>query len=252
MADSPLRTVLARARRLARPAKVVSAVHRREFEWRLARLPLQPIGELEDVGSHYGGWIVPVDRITRDWTCYSIGAGADVTFDLELARRFGARVRSFEPVELYVQMAREAGAGVERFSAHHAAIALEDGAIEMQHSHEARSGSLSAAGLYESPDSTTVPGRTIPSLMQEFGDSSVELLKVDVEGLEYDLLPALDFEAMGVQVLTVQVHHNRRVADVRKLLAGLRDVGFVLVGNRPTIKLTLVRTPPASRQERAG
>lgn len=232
---------LARVKALARPAKLRGAVHRREFEWRLGRLALEPLAGLEDVGTSYGGWTIPTPWVDDTWTCYSIGAGADVSFDTELVRRFGARVRSIEPVETYVRLAAEAGQGLDRFSAHRAAIAPADGVVTMQRSHEAVSESLSAASLYDSSSVVEVPARSVPSLMREFGDARVDLLKIDVEGLEYELIPQFALLEWGVQILTFQVHHNRGVRDVHRLLHGLREQGFRLVANRPTLKLTLVR-----------
>ncbi len=52
----------------------------------------------------------------------------------------------------------------------------------MQRTHIPGSRSLSPVHLYDTEDYVEVPGRSLRSLMEEFGDDSVELLKVDVEG----------------------------------------------------------------------
>src|SRR5581483_8733866 len=123
------------ARKL-RPSKIKNALRRREFEYRVPRLRMsRPPAGLVELGSAYGGWMMPEGVIRADWICYCVGAGGDVSFDLELIRRYGATVRSFDAVEGYVQDALKDAAGEPRFSAHHAAIALEDGPLRMQTTH---------------------------------------------------------------------------------------------------------------------
>ena len=51
--------------------------------------------------------------------------------------------------------------------------------------------------------------------MAELGDSRIDLLKLDVEGGEYTLVPALDLDALGVKVLAIQLHYNGTVPEAR-------------------------------------
>jgi len=111
----------------------------------------------------------------------------------------------------------------------------------MQRSHDEQSRSVSSAGLYESDLYVEVPGRELASLMSELGDERIDLLKLDIEGAEYELVPALDMRRLGVKIFSVQVHHTGTVADARRLVAGLRRQGFELVGCRPAVKLTFAR-----------
>jgi FkbM family methyltransferase len=195
-----------------------------------------------DLGTDYGGWIVPTDSIRPDRVCYSIGAGADISFDLALIRRFGLTVRAVEPVESYVELARARAADVPGFSIRRAALAPYDGPLRMQVTHDPRSESVSAAKLYESNQFLEqVPGRTLPSLLAEMGDERVELLKIDVEGSEYDLVPTLDLDGLGVRVLAVQLHHSGTVTQARGLIRWLGQQRFRPVACRPAVKLTFVR-----------
>ena len=60
-------------------------------------LRVQDCTGLEKLGSEYGGWIVPTDRLDCDSVCYCAGVGEDVSFDLELIRRFSCTVFAFDP-----------------------------------------------------------------------------------------------------------------------------------------------------------
>jgi FkbM family methyltransferase len=228
------------ARRL-RPTKVRSAVRRRVFEWRVRRLPIHGGPPVVELGSAYGGWRIPEGAVGEGQICYCIGSGGDITFDLELIRRYGAVVRAVDPVEAYGAAALKAAEGEPRFSFRQAAVTVSDGPIRMQSHHEAGSASLSAAGLYDTDEWIEVDGRTIPSLMREFGDDHIDLLKVDVEGIEYDLVPTLDLVGLGVRVFAIQLHHTGRVRDAMRVIEHLDRQGFRLIAQRPTVKLTFVR-----------
>ena len=167
----------------------------------------------------------------------------DITFDLELIRRYGAVVRAVDPVAAYGAASLEAAAGEPRFSFRHAAVTTRDAPIRMQVHHEPGSQSLSAAGLYDSDEWVEVDGRTIPTLMREFGDDRVDLMKIDVEGIEYDLVPTLDLAALSVRVFAIQLHHTGTVRDATTLIRGLERQGFRLVAQKPPVRLTLARIP---------
>ena len=228
--------------RKLRPRKVRNAARRRWFEHQLPRLTLAPVqGPVLDVGSSYGGWKMPDALIEPSWVCYCVGAGGDVSFDRELVERYGATVRAFDPVADYVRSA-QAELQHPRFSVHQVAIATGDGPLRMQVTHDARSGSVSPAGLYESRDFIELPGRSLPSLMTELGDDRIDLLKLDIEGGEYDVLPTIDLNALGVQVFATQLHHTGSVRRARALIAVLAAQGYRPIACRPAVKITFARS----------
>jgi FkbM family methyltransferase len=224
-----------------RPSKVRSGVKRRWFERQVQRIQVRDIDGLVDLGSSYGGWTLPGNLIEPSWTCYLVGAGGDVSVDLDLIRRYGVTVRSFDAVADYVDRARKEADGEPGFSAHHAAIATQDGPIRMQVSHDPQSQSVSAARLYDSDRFIELPGRTLRSLMAELGDQRIDLLKLDIEGSEYEVLPTLDLPELGVKVFAIQLHHTGSVADARRLIARLSDQGYDPVACRSPVKLTFAR-----------
>jgi FkbM family methyltransferase len=221
-----------------RPRKIRQALRRRWFEWRMPRLRRVPIDGLVDVGTPYGGYMLPADHVGRGWLCYCIGTGADISFEIELIRRWGARVRSFEAVPYFVDQLQTLVAGQPGLTLEHVALAGSDGPLRMQVTHVPGSRSVSAAELYDSDSYIEVPGRTLQSLMAEHGDSRLDLLKMDVEGLEYELLPTLDLRSLGVKILCVQLHHTATVRHAKRLIALLEAAGYELIACRPTVKLT--------------
>jgi FkbM family methyltransferase len=227
--------------RKLRPAKVRNALRRRWFEHQIPRLLFHDAPGLVDLGTSYGGWTIPGELVEASWVCYSVGAGGDISFDLALIHRYAAKVRAFDAVADYVTWAIEQTGDEPRFSAQQAAIAVSDGPVRMQLTHHPGSLSVSSAGLYESDNFSELPGRTIPSLMAELGDEHVDLLKLDIEGAEYTVLPTIDLRALGVKIFSAQLHHTATVKEARRLIARLREAGYEPVACRPVVKITFVR-----------
>lgn len=223
-----------------RPAKIRSAVRRRWFEHRLGALAVTNRGSPIHLGTAYGGWIVPAAVMRPGWTCYSVGAGGDVSFDAELIRRFDVRVRSVEPVPYFVDFVAKEMRNEPRFSVHRAAIAQRDGPIRMEHTNHPGARAVSAAGLFDTNRWYEFPGRSLPSLMAELGDDQIDILKMDTEGTEYELLPTLDLRALGIKILAVCLHHNGSVRQARNLIARLGSAGYEPVAVKPAVKITFV------------
>jgi FkbM family methyltransferase len=225
--------------RKLRPAKVRNAVRRRLFEARTPRMAYTNV-PLVSLGSPYGGWVIPEGIIEPGWVCYCVGAGGDISFDLDLITRYGTIVRCIDPVGDYVRRALEDAAGEPRFAAIEAAVTSSDGPVRMQVTHDPGSESVSPSGLYESGRHIEMRGLTLRSLMEHFGDERIDLLKLDIEGGEYELLPMLDLPSLGVKVFSVQLHHTSSVRHARALIRRLDTSGYVAVGCCPAVKVTFV------------
>jgi FkbM family methyltransferase len=222
-----------------RPGKIRGALRRRRFELVYERTPVRKGVRTLALGSSYGGWVIP-DVVGPDWVCYCVGAGGDVSFDLDLVRRYGATVRAFDPVPDYVDSARREADGETRFSILQTAIAVQDGPIRMQMTHDQGSHSVSSAHLYDTEQYIELPGRSLDSLMSELGDERIDLLKLDIEGAEYELLAQVDLRQLGVKVFATQLHHTGTIRAARALIDRLRGAGYVAVARRSAVKLTFM------------
>jgi hypothetical protein len=198
--------IACRSNRRLRSATVRFALHRRWFEWRLRRVPVEPYGPLTAVGTERGGWMVPAGTINGAWTCYCIGAGSDLAFDLELIRRYGATVRSVDPENALRREAEPDVAADPRLTVIEATVAPHDGASE--------SGETASDGRE--------PPRTLRSLMEQLGDQQVQLLKLNIGGDEYGLLETLDLRSLGVRVLLVRLHAVDEALTVRRTFQQVR------------------------------
>ncbi|MVM37165.1 hypothetical protein GO730_05085 [Spirosoma sp. HMF3257] len=59
---------------------------------------VKPLNNLIHIGSHYHGYHLPHNFLTSDSICYCIGAGEDISFDTELKVMYDAQVYIFDPM----------------------------------------------------------------------------------------------------------------------------------------------------------
>jgi FkbM family methyltransferase len=216
-----------------RSAKWSNAARRRRFQARVPRLvTLTPEPGIERIGTEYGGWSVPLHLLDSSSVVYSVGAGGDVSFDVGLIERTGCEVHSFDPTpEAAEHVAANPHDGL---SFHNVAIWTHSGRLTMHRAANPAHMALSAVNLQGTERTVEVPCRTIESIRQELGHDEITLLKLAVDGGEYDLVPRLELARWSTRVLVVAFQHNRPAGAVVRLLAGLRDQGFLPVARRGT------------------
>lgn len=210
----------ARLETLRTPWRARYALRRRAMLTALRlTVPLTEREHLERLGSDYGGWTIPTDLPAADWTCLCAGAGIDVSFDVELAKRFGARVITVDPTD----EARENAAPHAELEFEQAALWSADGELEMFVAADPAHRTLSSDDLQGTGRSVRVPARGLA------GFPAAELVKLDIEGAEYEVLPHL---GASTRVLCVELHPTRGVRAAVRAVRHLRARGFRLVARR--------------------
>lgn len=175
--------------------------------YRLLFTVLTPTGRRPAVrlGSEYGGWHVPASGVTRDAVVYCGGLGEDATFDLELIARYGCHVWAFDPTPRAI--AYSESIKDERF--HFLSIGLwsTDGPQWFFPPRDETHVSHSIANIQGTPHSSFEAScRSLPSLMRELGHDRIDLLKLDIEGAEYEVLRPVLRGEITPKILAVEFH----------------------------------------------
>lgn len=180
----------------------------------LGEKPVRPVTmhrPTERLGSAYGGWVVLPEQLDEHSVVYSAGVGEDTSFDEALIERFGCRVHAIDPTpkaHAHIERRRAAGKLDERFSCLPYALGAEDGraVFRLPANEEHVSGSMEsdAAGLGER--TLEVEVRSLASIARELGHERIDLLKVDIEGSEYQLIEGFCREPMPVAQFLFEVH----------------------------------------------
>jgi FkbM family methyltransferase len=204
----------------------------------LGREPFYWVNERADVrefGSKYGRWGIDTSILNSQTTIASFGLGEDVSFEQALLDAFGCQIIGFDPTPKSIQYVAD-HLNHPRFVHHPLALAGHCGTIQfaLPPSEAADQISASAVATYGAaghPRMIQVPCVDLRGAMKLAGVAGVDVLKMDVEGMEYEVLfqAVNDRSLEGVQQLLVEFHHFLPGLDAgrtRLAIEELRKSGF--------------------------
>jgi FkbM family methyltransferase len=191
----------------------------------------------ERFGSDYGGWELLPEAIDSDSVIYSFGVGEDASFDAALIQRFGMIVHAFDPtprVATWVANQRLP----EQFRFHSLALADRDGSISFFPPQDpAHVSHTVLPGTANAGPPITVPAKRLATIMEELGHSTIDLLKMDIEGAEYSVLADIEQSDIRPGQILVEFHHRFRgvgVTKTKQAIAALRRIGYALFWVSPS------------------
>ncbi len=184
---------------------------------------------MEKVGTSYGGWYLPVEKIRPDWVVYSGGVGEDISFDLELISRFGVDVFAFDPTPRAVRYVEHAARGIPRFHFSPVGLWSHRRTLKFFAPRDPAHVSHSALNLQGTADFFLAEVRSLGELIAERGHRRIDLLKLDIEGAEYEVLDQLLQSELPVQVLLVEFDQPVPWWRTERMLRRLRAAGYALV-----------------------
>lgn len=194
-------------------------------------LTIVPRGDLVTIGdAAYGGWTVPGALLEPDSVCYLAGVGEDLTFDLGVIGRFGATVDAFDPVPEASAFVAQAARHEPRLRFHPVGLWSSDTTLHFSEPRASGFVSRSATDMHGTGGGLGLPVRSVRSLMEELGHDHLDLLKISVEGSEYEILDHVLDEGIDVRCLCVEYAQPaaERAAPARSV-ERLSKAGFDLV-----------------------
>jgi FkbM family methyltransferase len=180
-----------------------------------------------------GGWWFSPAGLTSDSIVYSLGVGDDIDFDLSVIEKYGVAVHAFDPTPNSIDMLD--GRNLPRqFTFHPWAVTASDGTLTF-YPRLRKDGSKSdvmytmIAEEETVGDAIEVPAYSLATIGEKLGHDKIDLMKMDIEGAEYEVLNGLLASPIKPTQLLVEFHHRfpgiglEKTADT---IARLRDAGY--------------------------
>lgn len=183
------------------------------------------------LGSDYGGWTVIPSLLGKDSVVYSVGVGSDITFDRAVAERFGCTIDAFDPTP----MARD-WIGQQslppRMTYHAIGLAAEDGDVAFKLPPVEGYDSFSLGdGDGAGEDQVLCPVRRLESLMAQLGHSRIDVLKMDIEGFEYQVIDDVLSGPARPRQWLIEFHHtmyHHKAQETLDAVAKIKAAGYTL------------------------
>lgn len=206
--------------------------------WREWRLPTSYVR----LGTRYGGWWIDSRALTPTPFLIDCGLGRDISFPTAFLARFRGRVIGIDPSPTSVEYCRAhrpddmevwsnafwTRAG-ETLTFH-----LPRAEAQLPLGADGISGSLDGTHAYAGGGVLQVATTALDDVLTRTGRAECDVLKLDIEGAEYEVLS--DLCARGaltrVRQLLVEFHHgatHHTVADTEVTVARVQQAGFTLM-----------------------
>ena len=229
---------------------VKQRLRRQRLEWlgitETLSLPTESLG----VGDC--AWTVWTEGLTTSSIVYSFGIGEDISFDRAIIKRLGLTVHSFDPTPACVDWIRSQVLPAT-LHYHDYGIGGHDGVIEFHAPRRESSPHFTPVKRYlmGSDTARVAQGQVhrLESIMQMLGHDRLDLLKIDIEGGEYEVIDDILASHLAIDQIAIEFHHNyatiplsRTINAVRKLTAA----GYRVIYISPrTYEMTLVHESAA-------
>lgn len=201
--------------------------------WRAATgkdLLLAPEMRLSTVtlGCRGAAWTIYPAFLADRSIVYSLGVGEEISFDCELIRRWALTVHAFDPTPRSIAWLR-AQALPERFLFHPYGIAAQDGMRWFNPPADPKHVSHSVVDRGRKEGAIEAPVRRLATIMRELGHNRIDLVKMDIEGAEYEVIADLVASRLDIPQLLVEFHHRWReigIEKTRNAIAALKAAGY--------------------------
>lgn len=188
-------------------------------------------------GTQYGGWMLDLEKVPEGSTVISAGIGEDISFDLALIHKKNCKIIGIDPTEKshkYVESRKD----ITNFFLIKKALADIDGDVVKMYrnsnpNHVSESVMPDHGGV-NNFDSYLCKTVSLESLFEKYENISV--VKMDIEGSEYDLINNLKSVPESVKQFCIEFHHfcsSKTIEDTKSTIEGMKKFGFLEFVEKP-------------------
>ena len=172
------------------------------------------------LGGRGGSWFVSPQGLSPSTIVYSFGVGRDISFERALIDRFGVMVHAFDPTPLALEWVRSQRLP-DRLVLHELGLADYDGTARFLPSRQVGGENFSMVRETGIGQAIEAPVRRFVTLVGLVGVAP-DLVKIDIEGTEYIVLPDLLSSGFRPRQLLIEFHHWWREVSPRRTREAIR------------------------------
>ncbi len=232
---------------------------------------VKPLKSLSHVGSAYHGYYIPENFLNKNSICYLVGAGDDISFDVELKKRYDSQIIIIDPTpaakEHFLKVKESMQKNETPPKVHgdpnyvykissekvNEMVFVEKGVWTentVLKFHDPEIGGYVSQSVFLFQDSKKVmelPVDRLSNLMKSLNHDKIDLVKLEIEGAEYTVIDTILEDKVDVKMILVEfdeIYHAKGLSHllrIRKTCSKLRKAGFVLAHSTTKLKRTFIR-----------
>jgi FkbM family methyltransferase len=203
--------------------------------------------DMKEIGTKYGGWVVPIGLLDSGSICYCVGCGEDISFDIGLIDNFGCHVFSFDPTPRAIKYVENVAGQNSKY--HFVEIGLWDkeDTLKFYAPKNPEHVSHSIVNLQKTTDYIEVKVKRLRKIMRENGHEKIDLLKLDIEGAEYKVIDSIIEDNIDIKVICVEFDEwsnpldNKYKMRIRSSIDSVLAYGYSLVWSQGNGNYTFVK-----------
>lgn len=206
--------------------------------------------QIQRVGDEDSGWVI--DLASPLNVVYCAGVGLGISFELELAKRIDRPMLVFDPSPTGIAtMSRLAESEKQNLTFIPSGLAAQSGIVQFSTPRDGREGSYSIS--QNGSVAVTFHCYDLAKVMGDHNDSHIDLLKMDIEGFEFEIIDQILSRAIPVGQLCVEFHPWLRPGKTLKTIVRLYSAGYRIIHkHRGDYTLLLPETRYRALQGRAA
>jgi len=169
-------------------------------------------------------WTIVTRDMLPDAVVYSGGVGEDISFERELIRRFGINVHIFDPSPV-------ARRSIDLANSDHLFF-QPVGLAASTVAHFSLGGGEGDRTWFKSGGQDAVACTTLDLEMEKNGHAAIDLLKIDIEGFEYEVLESCLSKHIPIKQICVEFHDffpEIPKQRTKAMIEALKSNGFELI-----------------------
>jgi len=181
------------------------------------------------LGNTNSAWTICPKFLNESSVVYSFGVGCDVSFDLEIINYFDLKIYAFDPTPKSIAWVKEQNLP-KQFMLLEYGLANFDGKAKF---HPPENPDYVSATILEREttenEAYKVDVKKLKTIMTELGHKELDLLKMDIEGAEYDVIDDIIAGGVKPEQILIEFHHRFKNVGVDKTIKAvnkLREYGY--------------------------
>lgn len=197
------------------------------------------------MGSEYGGWKIAAEYLPEDPIVYSFGVGEDASFDIDLIQKYNASVWAFDPTPKSIKWVSKQNLP-EAFHFFSFGISDRDETEKfyLPKNEDYVSGSVIKDDRLKNEPIEVEMYRLI-TIMKLLKHDYIDILKMDIEGSEFKVIPDVLNENIRIGQICIEVH-GRFFEDgsekQKRIIQMLNKCGYYIIYVSETLmELTFIK-----------
>jgi len=181
-------------------------------------------------GNTYGGFFVCPELLNKNSIVYSFGIGEDISFDLSIINNHDCKVFGFDPTPKSIDWVNKQTLP-SKFTFFEYGINSKSGLVDfyLPRNPSHVSGSYIIQSNVNLIEKIVVKMKSLNDIISELGHDHIDLLKLDIEGAEYDVIKNILTSNISIGQILIEFHQGLVMKGKQKTLQAvklLRNSGY--------------------------